>query len=408
MKYKFLLLYSCIFAFKAVYGTKDVLVNFMNPVHSYLDQSPRDPFSKFVKELEEGNIKLNFNSEKEYLLSLFKELGISPYSQLLVYSTTSLQLSRISPSNPRAIYFNDDIYLGYVPGGQIEIIGIDPDLGAIPYIFNLPVRDDLKHPSIYRSKRCMKCHASEETKGAPGLLLNSVIPGPGGGTIDAFRRGTFGHSVPYEKRYGGWHVTGDHPFSGSWANYTGIMKDGIIKKIPNPPGRYFSWNKYPTQKSDAIPHLILEHQVGFTNLCISITYRFRQVKNQGSYKNVPDEHSKIIKNETDELLSYILFQHEAKLPKNRLNLDSQFVEDFKNNRNSKDQSNLLRELNLKDRLFQLRCSYMIFSNSFEGLPSEIKKHILEKYEWQKPHQSNLTGTEKAYYPNKDKDGIKKR
>ena len=93
---------------------------------------------------------------------------------------------------------------------------------------------------------------------------------------------------------------------------------------------------------------------------------------------MPDEHSKIIKNETDELLSYILFQHEAKLPKNRLNLDSQFVEDFKNNRNSTDQSNLLRELNLKDRLFQLRCSYMIFSNSFKGLPSEIKKHLLEK------------------------------
>jgi NADH dehydrogenase len=33
---------------------------------------------------------------------------------------------------------------------------------------------------------------------------------------------------------------------------------------------------------------------------------------------------------------------------------------------------------------------------------------LEKYAWQKPHQSNLTGTDKAYYPNKNKDVIKKR
>ena len=378
MKYKFLLIYSCLLTFKAVYGSEDVLVNFMNPVHSYLDQSPRDPFSKFIKELEKGNIKLNFNSEKEYLLSLFQELEISPHSQLLVYSTTSLQLSRISPSNPRAIYFNDDIYLGYVPEGQIEIIGIDPDLGAIPYIFNLPMREDLKHPSIYRSKRCMKCHASEETKGVPGLLLNSVIPGPGGGTIDAFRRGTFGHSVPYEQRYGGWHITGDHPFSNSWANYTGIMQDGIIKKVSNPPGKYFSWNKYPTQQSDAIPHLILEHQVGFSNLCISITYRLRQFNNQGSHKNATDEHSKIIKDETDKLLSYILFQEEAKLPENKLSLDSPFIEDFKNNRNSTVQSKLLRELNLKDRLFELRCSYMIFSNSFQGLPTEIKKQLLEK------------------------------
>ena len=42
-------------------------------------------------------------------------------------------------------------------------------------------------------------------------------------------------------------------------------------------------------------------------------------------------------------------------------------------------------------------------------PNKIeKKHELEKYEWQKPHQSNLTGTEEAYYPNKNKDGVKKK
>ena len=37
-----------------------------------------------------------------------------------------------------------------------------------------------------------------------------------------------------------------------------------------------------------------------------------------------------------------------------------------------------------------------------------KKHDLEKYEWQKPHQPNLTGTESAYYPNKNKDAIQKK
>ena len=37
-----------------------------------------------------------------------------------------------------------------------------------------------------------------------------------------------------------------------------------------------------------------------------------------------------------------------------------------------------------------------------------KKHDLEKYEWQKPHEPNLTGTDKAYYPNKNKDAIEKK
>ena len=37
-----------------------------------------------------------------------------------------------------------------------------------------------------------------------------------------------------------------------------------------------------------------------------------------------------------------------------------------------------------------------------------KNHNFEKYSWQKPHKSNLTGTDKAYYPNKNKDGNKKK
>ena len=35
-------------------------------------------------------------------------------------------------------------------------------------------------------------------------------------------------------------------------------------------------------------------------------------------------------------------------------------------------------------------------------------HELKKYDWQKPHQSNLTGTDEAYYPNKNKNGNKKK
>ena len=37
-----------------------------------------------------------------------------------------------------------------------------------------------------------------------------------------------------------------------------------------------------------------------------------------------------------------------------------------------------------------------------------KNHELNKYDWQKPHQSNQTGTENAYHPNKNNDPIKKK
>ena len=43
------------------------------------------------------------------------------------------------------------------------------------------------------------------------------------------------------------------------------------------------------------------------------------------------------------------------------------------------------------------------------MPNKIeKKHNLEKYEWQKPHQQNLTGTDSAYYPNKNTNVIEKK
>ena len=42
-------------------------------------------------------------------------------------------------------------------------------------------------------------------------------------------------------------------------------------------------------------------------------------------------------------------------------------------------------------------------------PNKIEKnHELKKYEWQKPHKPNLTGTEDAYHPNKNKDVVKKK
>ena len=42
-------------------------------------------------------------------------------------------------------------------------------------------------------------------------------------------------------------------------------------------------------------------------------------------------------------------------------------------------------------------------------PNRIENdHNFNKYDWQKSHQPNLTGTEEAYYPNKNKNGIKKK
>ena len=43
------------------------------------------------------------------------------------------------------------------------------------------------------------------------------------------------------------------------------------------------------------------------------------------------------------------------------------------------------------------------------MPNKIEKiHDLTKYEWQKSHQPNLTGSKDAYFPNKNKNVMKKK
>ena len=61
------------------------------------------------------------------------------------------------------------------------------------------------------------------------------------------------------------------------ANQIGVMSNNKVDRIPNPPGKYFKWEKYPTKSSSIISHLLLEHQVGFTNRCIDIIYRYREL-----------------------------------------------------------------------------------------------------------------------------------
>ena len=93
-------------------------VSFRAAIHQYLEKEPRDPFTLIKAELESEKLSYDPQKPLSYLESLLSKLKVSKHSQQLVFSTTSLQLSRISPRNPRAIYFNEDLYLGYVPGGQ--------------------------------------------------------------------------------------------------------------------------------------------------------------------------------------------------------------------------------------------------------------------------------------------------
>lgn len=342
------------------------------PQHAYWTRPLEDPFTRIKADLEAGKLPLDYSSEKNCVISLLNHLKIPTASQMWVFSTTSLQLRFISPRNPRALYFNEEIYLGYIPGGRIEIVSLDPELGGIFYIFDLPRSG--APPTVERANRCMNCHAGDDTGKVPGIVIKSVVPGPTGGSLKAFRLEQTGHGIPFSERFGGWHVTGQSGIKEHWGNLIGQYDEGKLTTIPNEPGQRFDVSMYPVATSDILAHLLHEHQAGFVDRVVEASYRARTLLEEGGGKFRPP-HRREMEAQADILIRYLLFADEVPLPKGGVEGDPVFKEQFLATRKETRNGLSLKDFDLKTRLFRNRCSYMIYSNVFQGLPDLFKQGV---------------------------------
>ena len=345
--------------------------DFDAPPHLYRQRTPADRFSRMKADLESGRIALDRTSELAFLKSLLRELEVPMSSQMLVFSTTSLQLRLISPSNPRAIFFSDDIYIGYIPGGRVEVLSLDPELGAIFSIFDIP-RDE-RPLRIERSERCMNCHGSADSAYVPGLVMKSVVPGQRGGSLNAFRIEQTGHGIPFEQRFGGWYVTGRSGIASELGNVLGRYANGVMVKQRLEPGALFDFARYPVATSDVLPQLLLEHQAGFVNRVVEASYRARTALH-ASGGNLTPEQMRELDEQARIVTRYVLFADEVPIPAGGLAGDAEFRKEFQNAR----PATTLRELDLHTRLLKRRCSYMIFSPVFEGLLPQMKQRIFHR------------------------------
>ena len=71
------------------------------------------------QKLERGEASLTYNDKGHgWLESVLKALNVPEESQVLAFSRSSFQFDLISPKTPRAIYFNDDVSVAAVHGGD--------------------------------------------------------------------------------------------------------------------------------------------------------------------------------------------------------------------------------------------------------------------------------------------------
>jgi hypothetical protein len=339
-----------------------------NPLHGYDTRPVHDRFTRFLNDWEAGKAELDASGDQAFLRSLLKQLEVPVSSQMLVFTATSLQKGLISARNPRAIYFNDDTYVGFVPRGRIEVISLDPTLGSIFYIFDR--LQPGRQPYVRRSTECMNCHSPRHMEHIPGLVVESVIPGMTGGGERAFRREQSGHAVPLADRFGGWHLTGaGEAMPHHWGNMLILRRNGEASEVPNPPGERCDLNRYPLQTSDLLAQLLHEHQVGFVNRMLQAGYRWRELV---AAEPVTDKQAADL---SAPLVRYLLFAEEDPLKPGMLG-ESPFAGDFTAAGKRDSAGRSLRDLDGKTRLLAHRCSYMIYSPAFTGLPDPLRQRVL--------------------------------
>lgn len=363
----------------AIVGAVETTIVFREAPHKYLEYKPDDRFARLKKQLESGETQLDTSDDKAFLTSVLNKLDIPISSQLLVFSASSLQSEIINPRNPRALYFNEDTYVGFVPGGKIEIIAMDPEMGAMFYIFER-LRPGSSVPPITRSDKCFNCHAGNATRRVPGLIAESLLPMLSGASLETYRRDEQGHQIPLDKRFGGWHLTGQHHLKDS-ENLSNMMgrtsASRGFEKTRIEPGQMSDLNLHLLPTSDILPHLVHEHQLGFENRVFHAAYVMRQLMAEGR-GSVPMSAKPQVEELAEELSRYILFAEEAKLPATGIEGDPAFIRDFQRNKKSVSTGSSLKDLDLKTRIFKYRCSYMLYTDSWQKLPAALKERVYFK------------------------------
>ncbi len=362
-------------------------MNYEEPPISYSTTRPDNKITRLQSQLQSGTVQLNYDekSGNGYLRSLLESLQIPVSSQVLTFGRTSLQDDRISPKTPRAIYFSDDLHLGYVQGGLIEIAVQDSELGMVFYTSKNEPGDVLFQR---QTNSCLTCHGAARTRNVPGLLIRSVYPDPGGHPVVAAGSFVSTHKSPLEQRWGGWYVTGSHGDQQHLGNFV-LTEAKKPKVISNPTGMNlqsvadrFDTSLYLSPHSDLVALMVLEHQTDTYNTLTQARFDVRfgkyLVEQAGSDSAALEAARKSldqrIEKNTNTLVKALLFSEETKLTA-PVSGTSDFVNDFAAAGVSDSKGRSLREFDLKTRMFRYPCSYLIQSEAFASLPEELQGSV---------------------------------
>ena len=338
-----------------------------------------DAIARLGRKLQDGTATLEYRDGAGYLPSLLRLLGINVDSQVLVFSKTSFQQALINPKNPRALYFNDNVAIGTVPGGTVyEMMALEPLHGLAFYTLDTQKRDQ---PVFQRrGVDCLFCHAPGN-KGAAAMVVASVIPmADGSPAYTSAFIDTIDHRTPFERRWGGWYVTGTHGSQVHMGNAVASNPEHPLeldtKRAQNVTSLAdrIDVAQYLAPTSDIVALMTLEHQVGATNRLGALAVQYRNAQRTGLMSR--DDEARI-GSEVRDLVDYLTFTEEAPFGAPVQGV-STFTRTFAAQGPRDRLGRSLREFNLQTRLFKYRLSYMIYSDLFDTLPRDLKTQVYRR------------------------------
>jgi len=351
-----------------------------HPAIDYRGSALNDAVTVLQRELSAGSASLEFEGRQGFLRSILSRLNVPVESQVLLFSKTGVQHPFTNPANPRALYFNDHVVVGYIPGApMLELASHDPRQGVI---FQTIQQDPGlgNAPRFVRPDRCLTCHLSANSLGVPGILVRSMFTDTTGRTRPQLGSAIVDHRTPLEKRWGGWYVTGTHGAAKHMGN--AMVTDPItrgedaitaatLNRTALDPR--VAAGAYPLATSDIAALMVFDHQGHAINLLTRLGWETRIAAAEGRLDLSKGELGELLRETAD----YLLFDGEAPLAAPvRGGLGFAQVFAAAGPRDSKGRS--LRELDLQTRLFKYRCSYMIDSPAFDALPAEARLAVFTR------------------------------
>lgn len=347
-----------------------------HPAIQYATRPTTDRVARLIQSPSQPDRSSRRDARTGHLLSVLEALGVPVESQLLVFSRTGVQRAYTSPHNPRALFFNESVAVGYVPGAPlIEVAAHDPQQAVVFYT----VDQMAVAPAFVRRTNCLSCHVSATTLDVPGMIVRSNIVGEDGTPLPRLGSNDVTHQTPHPDRWGGWYVTsegapppysqrahgGNITFSGRGDTSNQVFTDWLTSS-PETRG-------YPSSNSDIVALLVFDHQMRAINLMSRLNWEARVASSEG--RSAASDGT--VRRLANELADYLLFAGEAPAPVS-LTPRPGFADRLERTTPKDRQGRSFGQLLLTNRLFRYPCSYMVYSDAFDGLPGTVKAAVYNR------------------------------